>query len=125
AVAAAPPPTTGADAFSSQYAALLESRFTHDQTSPSSALERDLRTRIQAQLPAGSRLESVECRQALCRVRSLHPDQAAYQSYVAKAFGTDPDTRVWTGHVWVAVPDASGASAPAVASSIYLGRSEQ
>jgi hypothetical protein len=122
----APPPASGADAFAAQYAALLEGRFAGDRASPDSALETELRTRIQKQLPPGSRLESVACRQSLCRVLSLHPDGDAYRAYVARSFGTDQSTRVWPGQVWVAVPSAGGASPPgAVASSVYLGRSEE
>ena len=122
----APALPSGADAFAAQYAAMLEDRFAHDRASPRSAVETELRARIEKQLPPGSRLEAVECRQSLCRVRSLHPDGDAYRAYVARAFGTDQNTRVWPGQVWVAFPSAGGASpSGAIASSVYLGVGEE
>jgi hypothetical protein len=104
---------------------MLESRFQRDKPSPNNAqLEQDLRTKITAAMPKASHLTSLECRHALCRVRSSHPDESTYQDYLAHVFlGQDHTTRVWPGQVWVAVPTDTTSSP--VTSSVYLGLAEE
>ena len=104
---------------------MLEARFQRDQTSPNTAeLEQQLRAKITAAMPAGSHLESIQCRNALCRVRTTHPDPNIYQGYLSHVLlGAEGSARVWPGQVWVAVP--TDMSATPIASSVYLGRSDQ
>jgi hypothetical protein len=104
---------------------MLEARFQQDRPAPSRAqLEQDLRTKITAAMPRSSRLESIECRNALCRVRTTHLDPTTYQDYVSHVFlGQDETPRVWPSQVWIAVPKDMNATP--IASSVYLGISQQ
>jgi len=105
---------------SAQFAALLEARFQVDEVVGSAPIEAELRRKITAALPDGSRIESIECRKAFCRVRSRHPDASTYQHYLSSVFSPeDAGARAWLGEVFIAVPSETPGP---VTSSVYLGR---
>jgi hypothetical protein len=124
---AAVPPHLHPHPRSAQFAALLEARFQGDPVSAAAPLEADLRRKINAALPPRSRLESVECRKFLCRIRSTHPDMDTYQRYLQLFTNEDVPARVWLGQLWIAFPSEAQFARPAdpVTSSVYLGRSDE
>ena len=104
---------------------MLAARFDADPPEVDGALERYVARRVAAHMPAGSRLDAIECRQMLCRVRSLHPDRPTYDAFISAGLSdSNPDTRLWPGQVWVAVPgeSKSGEVGARVVSVIYLQR---
>jgi hypothetical protein len=104
-----------------EYAALLAARFDADPPDVSVALERDIARNAARFMPAGSRLDSIECRQMLCRVRSLHPDKQTYEAFLHAATSKpELDQRLWHGQMWIAVP--SEIANARVESVIYLQR---
>ncbi len=109
---------------SAEYAALLAARFDSDPPDVDSGLERDIARKVALLMPAGSRLDSIECRQMLCRLRSLHPDRAAYDAFIRDAVTEqEPEQRAWPGQTWIAAPsehdDGAGSRLESV---IYLQR---
>ena len=110
---------------SPEYAALLAARFDTDPPDVDGGLERDIARKVAARMPAGSRLDSIECRAMLCRLRSLHLNMQAYEAFIRDAFSApEPEQRVWTGQTWIAAPSMTpnqGAAAR-IESVIYLQR---
>jgi hypothetical protein len=110
---------------SPEYARLLAARFDADPPDVDAGLERDIARKVAARMPAGSRLDSIECRAMLCRLRSLHLNMQAYEAFIRDAFSTpEEDQRVWLGQTWIAAPSATqntGAAAR-IESVIYLQR---
>lgn len=73
--------------FGTQQAA-IEERFrgeAYDRTWSADARQRATK-HLSTNLPPGSRLGVVECRQSLCRVEATHADLAAHQAFLRAAF---------------------------------------
>ena len=70
--------------------------FDRDPADPSwtPAEEATLVQKLNADLPEGSSVLSVECREQMCRVESAHRSLRAYNQYMRAAY-MDPATQVW------------------------------
>src|ERR1019366_1733049 len=62
--------------------------------------------RIDAILPAGSALRSVDCRTSFCRIETNHVDLEHYKQFVERAL-VDPQSSVWNGATFSTVIDSN------------------
>lgn len=80
--------------------------------------------KVQAALPEGSELKSLDCRASLCRIETSHADLSRYRTFVHSAF-MDPATQVWNAATFsTRENDGAGSGEPLLIVS-YVAREGQ
>lgn len=54
------------------------------------------RDRVASVLPTGSTVDSIDCKDSMCRIETSHATRAQYQAFVDGAL-RDPHTHIWNG----------------------------
>ncbi len=77
---------------------LFEDRYEREQTDSSWA--GTARSRIEAvlssRMPSGSRIEAVDCRSSLCRIRAIYESESQMNEFINNSFA-EPSRRPWNG----------------------------
>ena len=118
---AAPSPPSRVEEFAPIQAA-IEASYLIERTDPGWAAEArgTVENRLAGKLPPDSRIDSIECRSTICRIRSVHPNQARSDEFLDRAVFPSEGS-LWQGEVAVGLV-AQQPDDGAVIMVTYLGR---
>jgi hypothetical protein len=93
----------------------LDSRFGAEAVDPAWAdgAAREATRAISADLPDGTTIEKVECRQSMCRVDTVHENAGAFRSFVTDAL-LSHDRQLWNGGITSSLRETTDSGVTAV-----------
>jgi hypothetical protein len=117
-------PQTDRQAAEERYRLYLDSLLTGEKVDPDWAAAAKLESRLRVALPAGSRVEAIDCRTTLCRVTTSHASLDEYHSFISAAFEFKGAKRVWQEASIFMLLEPPTNSTGHVRAAMYLGRGE-
>ncbi|HMI91828.1 MAG TPA: hypothetical protein VK509_10720 [Polyangiales bacterium] len=98
-----------------RYHAFIAQRFAAESRDASWREAAGLEAKLNAILPSGSRLRSLDCRASLCKVETTHPDLERYREFLAAGFSLE--AQIWSGAATFPAPALAEPHQPVVATS--------